>query len=268
MTQSTDAALHPDLASALDAFLASDGPLIVASDFDGVLAPLVDDPEASRMLEPSAQALSRIGAAPHITVALVSGRTIADLYRLGQPGAGTTLIGTHGAQRGHVTTAGELEHDDSSLAPEAQARLEALEDFAEALAATTRGAWIEHKPTAIVLHTRLADAHEAQRINDALRNYASDARLHAMKGHNVVEVSVLSVTKGEAVVALRNELSAAAVLYLGDDVTDETVFATQSAPDVSVKVGTGDTAADYRVESPQAVAFLLQHIADRVNPNR
>lgn len=256
--------LNPTLTAALDSF-SSTRPLLLASDFDGVLAPLVDNPKDSRMQEESAAALARITGQDGITVALVSGRAIADLHALAHPQPGTILIGSHGAERGHVNTDGSLHHDETPLPDSAQERLEALEDYAEALAATTRGAWIEHKPTAVVLHTRLADPDEAQRVNQALHSWAHDSRLHVMTGHNVVEVSVLKATKGDAVTALRHELQARSVLYLGDDVTDETVFATLGSSDVSIKVGSGDTRAVHRVNSPQEVSFTLTHIADRVN---
>jgi trehalose-6-phosphatase len=84
-------------------------------------------------------------------------------------------------------------------------------------------------------------------------------------GHDVTEVSVTDATKGKAITALRAELGATSVAYFGDDVTDETVFSILTEDDLGVKVGPGDTAAAYRVESPTDVAYLLEEIADKVN---
>ena len=67
---------------------------------------------------------------------------------------------------------------------------------------------------------------------------------------------------GSAVTQLRGELGAAAVVYLGDDRTDEDVFATLGPDDAGIKVGEGETAARYRVADPQALAGVLAAFAD------
>ena len=50
-------------------------------------------------------------------------------------------------------------------------------------------------------------------------------------------------------------------LFVGDDLTDESVFADLSGQDVGIKVGSGESAALWRVESPQDVALLLHRLA-------
>ena len=72
-----------------------------------------------------------------------------------------------------------------------------------------------------------------------------------LHGKDVVEISVLSASKGEALTALRDELAAPVVLYAGDDVTDEHAFEALRADDVTVKVGPGETAARFRVDGPE-----------------
>ena len=75
-----------DLAAALAALAADPArrPLLVALDFDGMLAPLQDDPSASRILPGGVDALARLAGTPGVALALVSGRAMADLHTLAQ----------------------------------------------------------------------------------------------------------------------------------------------------------------------------------------
>ena len=72
--------------------------LLVALDFDGVLAPLVDDPSTSRPLPGSADAVRRLSAHPRTTVVLLSGRGRDDLAAVSGFGPPVHLVGSHGAE--------------------------------------------------------------------------------------------------------------------------------------------------------------------------
>jgi trehalose 6-phosphate synthase/phosphatase len=62
---------------------------------------------------------------------------------------------------------------------------------------------------------------------------------------------------------LARAAAADAVLYLGDDVTDETVFAVLEDRDLGIKVGGGDTAATQRLADVDAVADFLQDLLEK-----
>lgn len=266
----------PMLLDAVERFLAApadrspDGPLLVASDFDGVLAPLVDDPSASRMTEAAAGALARLAALPEsvVRVALVSGRDLDALAHLASPPPGTVLIGSHGAERGDVRSAGDgttVDRRPLALTPEQAELLERVEEGLESVAAPLEGAWVEHKPSAAVLHTRLAGQRE--RAEESARaSAAMGERLgaHVTRGKDVVEIAVVETSKGQALDALRTELAARRVFYMGDDVTDERAFAVLGDDDLAVKVGEGQTLAPVRIADPQAAAELLVLVADRL----
>ncbi len=84
---------------------------------------------------------------------------------------------------------------------------------------------------------------------------------HVTRGKQVVEAAVTQTSKGRAIALLRAAGDVErAVLYLGDDVTDETVFTTLRPGDVGIKVGDGETAAAHRVADPHAVRSLLQSL--------
>lgn len=235
-------------------------PLLVALDFDGTLAPLQDDPSHSRITPEGVEVLARLAATPGVAIAMVSGRAMQDLHTLAQVPGGTFLIGSHGAERARVTTFG-LDRDVVQLSDEQADRLAALGAEAARIARGRDGVWVESKPTAVVVHTRLADTElagpaEAEAI--ALGERLGSGVLH---GKDVVEISVLRASKGEALTALRDELAAPVVLYAGDDVTDEHAFEALRDDDVTIKVGPGQTAARYRVDGPDELVAALGLLA-------
>lgn len=245
------------LTSAL-AELAAAPRILVASDFDGVLAPLVLDPLSSRALPGTIEALEALAAMPGTHAAVVSGRDLETLTTLtGLAGSAVTRIGSHGAQMSTAT--------EAPLDSDQRAALEAVTTELEALLPEHPGATLEHKPTAVVLHTRrmadraAADSAEAAALEVAARHTG----LHVLHGKHVVEVSVVRADKGSALLALRDTVGATSVAYFGDDVTDEHAFERLGEDDVAVKVGDGETAARYRVETPEDVAAALTLLVER-----
>lgn len=284
-----------DLAGALQA-LAGRAPVLLALDFDGVCAPLVDDPAASRMLPGTREALVAL-AGRGLRVALVSGRALASLVDAASPEPGWLVVGGHGAEVGAeagaevgaaVTgdePAGPLDPADpvdaaadpgaASLAllderqaavlVEITAELEALVAAVLADSPGASGATVEHKPTGVVLHTRRADPETALHLTErVVEDLGTREGVHLRRGHDVVELSVVTADKGSALQGLRARTGAAAVLYAGDDVTDEDAFAVldPAAGDVGVKVGPGPTAAGFRVAAPEDVTVLLRRLLE------
>ncbi|MGC5168655.1 bifunctional alpha,alpha-trehalose-phosphate synthase (UDP-forming)/trehalose-phosphatase [Luteimicrobium sp. DT211] len=251
-----------ELMDALDRLAAAGGLVIVATDFDGVLAPLVDDPSSSRTTPRSARALARLARRPssQVRLALVSGRDLDTLASLSHAPSGTLLVGSHGAEQGEVTADGIKRHD-LALTEGQTSLLQRITDGLEEIADRHTGVWVEKKPTASVLHTRRSTHDGATQATEAARGLAERLGVGALEGKDVVELQVVETSKGKAVDALRTELDARAVLYVGDDVTDEHAFAVLTSDDVSVKVGPGETIAEFRVASTTSVGRLLEHLA-------
>ena len=271
--------LEQELTTALATFVAARSaghPVLVASDFDGVLAPLLDDPSASAPTSAAAAALERLAALPQadVRLALVSGRDLATLAQLSGAPVGTSLVGSHGAEQGHVVAGSaetespgaegtsSVERHPFALTPDERATLDGVRAGLEAVAAEAEGAWVEDKPSAAVLHTRRTEPGAAERAGDAARAVGARYGAHTMTGKDVVEIAVLDTSKGLALTRLRDELGAAAVLYMGDDVTDERAFEVLAPTDVTVKVGAGETAARFRVASVDEAAQVLATVAD------
>jgi trehalose 6-phosphate phosphatase len=245
-----------DLDAALER-LASTERLLVALDFDGVLAPLVSRPEDARALPASKAAVLRLAALPDTTVGMISGRSMESLVHVTELPDDTMLIGSHGVEvRLDGTVRLALDDDEKE-------RVSTLRQVLEEEVAGHDGVWVEVKPAGFAVHFRGA----TQEVGDAAQARARAAAgsldgLTVRQGKNVLEFSVKSTTKGEGVELLREHTGATAVLFAGDDVTDEDGFAVLGPDDLGLKVGPGDTRAGFRVADPDAVAATLTRLAD------
>src|SRR5690554_4012376 len=76
--------------------LARTDTLLVALDFDGTLAPLVDDPAAARALPEARAGMLALLDAPKTSVALISGRAMESLIAVSEAPDGILLSGSHG----------------------------------------------------------------------------------------------------------------------------------------------------------------------------
>jgi trehalose 6-phosphate phosphatase len=232
--------------------------LLVALDFDGTLAPFVDNPDESRAIPEARDAVAMLLDVSHTTVAFVSGRAVDSLQSASEAPDGVLLVGSHGGEYRFdgVDTHPPLSDEDS-------ARVARLSDVLVPVSSAHPGTWIEAKPAGFALHTRSLSSDAEQLAKDAARAAVHDADLPVTvrDGKDVIEFSILSVTKGDALRHLRNYTGATAVLYAGDDVTDEDGFDALGDGDISLKCGDGETGASYRVESPVEVAAALAALA-------
>ncbi len=229
--------------------------LLVACDYDGTLAPLVDDPTTARPLPESVAAIRALAALPQTTVAVVSGRALRDLATLSRLPSEVHLVGSHGSE----FDVGFVQRLEPHLV-EIRARLKAE---LRTIVADHPGVRLESKPASVAVHVRGAEPDVAALVVDAVRSGpATWPGVHVKNGKQVVELSVMATHKGTALDQLRSQLSASAVLFLGDDVTDEDGFSTLRGPDVGIKIGPGDTAAAYRVDAPLDGARVLASLLE------
>jgi trehalose 6-phosphate phosphatase len=246
-------ALTPELREALRAIAGTEH-LLVAMDFDGTIAPIVDRAQDARPLPRSAAAFAGLAVLPRTTTALISGRALASLRQVASPPVDTLLIGSHGAEAwlGPGSTELALEEDQKMLLAEVRSVLAEI-------AAEAPGTSLEDKPAGVVLHTRQAEDDVAEDAVAAARAALKDRKgVFLKEGKRVLETSVVNASKGEGVTFLRQATGATAVLFAGDDVTDEDAFGRLEPGDVGVKVGLDFTQAQYRVEAPVHIAELLE----------
>ena len=217
-------------------------------DFDGTLVGFVDDPDKVAIRPAARDRLQQLSQALSGALAIVSGRRISDLDRFLSPLA-FAAAGVHGLERRGAPGA-EIER---------LAGPELLDDIRESLSETLAQnprLRLEDKGTALVLHYRnAADLEDAaRRAMD--RAVAGRHDLVVMNGDNIVEVHPAGMDKGVALAAMMESapFSGRVPVYVGDDTTDEYALKTaREAGGVSIKVGTKESVAEYRLEDVAAV---------------
>ncbi|MDN5789816.1 MAG: trehalose-phosphatase [Micrococcales bacterium] len=244
--------------------------LLVATDFDGVLAPLMLDPRRSAPLPGTIESLRAMATLPDVHVAVVSGRDLRTLRSL--TGIGTSepivLIGSHGAESSSAAVRPAMAAGPSA---EDEIRLAALrEDLSAVIGGHHPEAGLEFKAAAVTVLTRGLATDVADRANHAAREVARrHDGVRVLTGKSILELTISEADKGSAIAALGDDRRATARIYLGDDVTDEDAFARMTGPtDVTIKVGAGPTAARYRLDDETAVAETFRALRDLLASRR
>lgn len=237
--------------------LASSDHLLLGCDFDGVLAPIVDDPAASAPLAGSIDALARLNERGDTTVAIVSGRERSQLLDLVPDPGRFILVGSHGTELDGVIIDG-AEPDGP-----AKQRLARLVEELRAVADDIPGFFVEVKSLSVAAHFRRVDEAVRSAAVEAVGKLRTGWPAKVVTGKEVVEFSVGSANKGDAMAILVDRCRSTASVYLGDDVTDEDAFVILGPDDAGIKVGPGPTAASHRVDTPEDVVEFLQLLAER-----
>jgi trehalose 6-phosphate phosphatase len=252
---------------------------VVCLDFDGVLAPIVDDPEQAHIHPDAPEVLTAL-ARPFRALAVVTGRpvrqaiTLGDLDEVGarivEHDGDLLVLGQYGNERWTART-------DRVVTPRPP---KGLASFAAELPELLRRegfeeAHLEQKSLAVAVHTRrLPDPQGAlERLTPALRRAAEAHGLALEPGRMVLEVRAPGMNKGNAVRTLQKELHADGMLFAGDDLGDVEAF--QAIRDlrrggmVGLLVCSGSEEqqalvdlADVVVPGPEGVVELLSQLAE------
>jgi trehalose 6-phosphate phosphatase len=254
----------------LAALAADPARALLATDYDGTLAPIVDDPATAVAAPGAATALARL-AVQIGTVAIITGRAAADAVSLGGLAdvPGLIVLGHYGAQRwqGGVLSA-------PPAVPGVQAVREALPGLLAEVAAPA-GTTVEDKGTALAVHTRrTADPAAALALlRGPLGELADRAGLTLEPGRLVLELRPPGMDKGAALRGLVAERGSGSALFCGDDLGDLTAFAAigvlraDGIPGCAVASESPETpqvaaAADLVVDGPPGIVRFLSSLAD------
>ncbi|MCU0230481.1 MAG: trehalose-phosphatase [Acidobacteria bacterium] len=233
---------------------------VLLLDLDGTLAPIASSPALVRVGEPVRQAIRTLRAGGW-RVAVVSGRRREEAARLvGIPGM--PVFGSHGLE-------GPAASDVATVDPLVAGRLVALESAMRNLAADAPAILFERKVGSLALGDRAlppgARTRWRRRLRSALRNQDL-AGLDLLYGRCVLEVRDARATKARALSVLApvplRWVPDESLIAIGDDRTDEDLFAALAESGLGVLVGRPRrTRARARISSPAAVGRFLQKLA-------
>ncbi|WP_067531428.1 trehalose-phosphatase [Nocardia crassostreae] len=229
--------------------------LLVASDYDGTIAPIVSDPAKAYPHRESVSALRALAGLTGTTAAVISGRALRDLAALSRLPVEVQLIGSHGSEF-DVGFVHAIDNDAKQLLQEVQTTLTQI-------ATDNPGATVEIKPASVALHVRNASPEIGRRALVQVRQGpASWVGVQTTEGKEVIELAVVETDKGAALDIVRHQQGASAAVFIGDDVTDEKAFKRLSGPDVGIKVGDGESRAEFRVASTEEVSKALAYLLE------
>ncbi len=229
--------------------------LLVASDYDGTIAPIVSDPTKAYPHGESVRALRALAGLSGTTAAVISGRALRDLAALSRLPVEVQLIGSHGSEF-DVGFVHAIDSDAKQLLREIITTLNQI-------AAENPGVAVEVKPASVALHVRNAAPEVGRRaLNQVRQGPACWVGVQVTEGKAVIELAVVPTDKGTALNTIRHQEGASAAVFFGDDVTDEKAFRVLSGPDIGIKVGEGESLAKYRVSSTEEVAYALAYLLE------
>jgi trehalose 6-phosphate synthase/phosphatase len=228
-------------------------------DYDGTLHGFVPShkPEAAapdRRLYRLIESLTRL---PDTEVCIVSGRTREALD--GWFGKlSVSLAAEHGAW---IRQHGEWAQEDIPTGEYKAALLPLLERYAE----RTPGARVEEKNFALVWHYRgvpaeLAYARNANLKHDLAAVLGNNSGLGVHNGNKIIEIKPHGISKGVVADEMLASTGADFVLCIGDDYTDEDMFRALPETAYTIKVGSGESHARFRLPGVESVHALLSSL--------
>jgi trehalose 6-phosphate phosphatase len=198
----------------------------IAFDYDGVLAPIVADPNDARPYPGMVAVLSRLAAVVG-SLSIISGREIAAILRLASLDdllgrENFSIHGLYGMQRWDSTT--QMTGGEAVTSAVAQARAE-LPTLLEHLHVSP-GVAIEDKGMSVAVHTRRADDPHGSfaTLVQPLKELADRHGLTLEPGRLVLELRPPGPDKGSTLTDIVRRRGARAVAYFGDDLGDLAAF--------------------------------------------
>ena len=240
---------------------------LVVVAFDGALTRYHVNPAAVRLKSRQQTLLRRIADVPGVTLAIISGRRLADLHARANIGNDVFYIGLHGLE----VIGPDFVRVHSEIIDESREVLRALEHRLAPSIISMHGVHLENKEAALALHTRGADSGDAIWSRLLFLSHAAgfaDAGLvRVVRGHDVLEALPNRLhLRATAICAVREVveqrgLQRPFVLYMGADMIDDDGFDAVGDTGVGVVVGRRAIDAHYQLTSRADVDRVMTRLA-------
>jgi trehalose-phosphatase len=245
--------------------------ILLLADYDGTITPIVGRPDLAKISGDMRQLLEALANQPHIHLAIVSGRALADLRE--KVGVGNIIyVGNHGLE---IEGCGI--NYTNPIAEELQSVIQNVYNALSQALESIKGVIVEDKGLCISVHFRQVTESKVEKVRKTfesiVRGVPASSKIRVTTGKKIYEVRpAVDWDKGKAVkfliewcIKIDNK-SRLLPIYLGDDLTDEDAFKViaKYRSGISVFVGERhDTAARYFLESSAEVNKFLNLLLDR-----
>ncbi len=237
-------------------------------DYDGTLAPIVNTPAKATMSRKMKGLLKKIAQTPGITSVIISGRSLPDLKnRIKVPRL--IYVGNHGLEMDRYGVYVNFTHDDHY-----EVTIKHIESELRHSLRDIKGVILENKKIALAMHYRLVAPGQVKTVKKIFTTVAKplirENKLRFRSGKKVLElIPAVAWGKGKFVKWLLNteytDNIETAVLYFGDDLTDEESFKALGTKAYTVFIGSpGKSAARYFLRNPQEVAVVLAKLVKNI----
>lgn len=231
---------------------------IMLLDYDGTLVPFAEKPQKARPDEELLNMLDALGESPKTEVVIISGRDKETLDKwFGNRNLG--LVAEHGVwikDRGKPWETIEPLRDDWK---------EQMNPILEWYEDRTPGSFIEEKDFSLAWHYRKADPQlasiRARELKDELLQLTANLNLGIQEGSKVIEIKSVGINKGRAALHWLSRKAWDFILAIGDDWTDEDLFAVLPQSAYSIKVGVSPSKAKFNLDSVQEIRALIHQLA-------
>lgn len=235
---------------------------LVVLDYDGTLVPYTSFPPLAKPDKELLILLQQLSRAPGTEVVLMSGR---DRQTMGRwfGGLDVSMVAEHGIWIQTQERSAKWKKLKPYRAEWKTAILPIIERFTERLP----GSLIEEKEFSIAWHYRTADpllaSRRSKELSHTLTQLTANLDVQVIQGKHVIEVRNAGADKGSATLDFLEQQTYDFILGIGDDTTDEDLFAALPDYAYTIKVGVGQTAAQYLLDSYKDVRAFLEQLGEK-----
>ena len=226
-------------------------------DYDGTLVPFAKYPKLAVPNEELIRLLEQIASDDKTHVTIISGRDSATLEGWFDK-VPVNLVAEHGASVRMKN--GKWRHHreiDQSWKP-------AMRPTMELYVQRSPGSFVEEKTHTLAWHYRNVHPElgfiRSRELLDNLHHLVRNTPLQIIDGNKVIEVRISGVDKGSVAKKFLQDADYDFIMAFGDDKTDEDMFKALADKAVTVKIGTGHTAAQYNLTNQGEVVHLLKRL--------